>query len=164
MGQHRSGALPLLKRTDTPFVHFRPFPARPARSSRSPQLGTVLWHISSVLVQKHPEMVRQLWAYQTMVVWEARRCGGNGWQAYDTMFRQQVAHSRAVDWSKLNNTLYAVTFLVQQLGKGKTCGGSQQGRCSECSRLSHVSADRRLLEAHNSIKTFHFHKYVLALQ
>ena len=43
--------------------------------------------------------------------------GGRGWQAYDSMFHQQAA---AVDWSKLNPTLYAVTFFTQS-GTGKNC-------------------------------------------
>ena len=36
------------------------------------------------------------------------------------MFRQQAAGNPAVDWSKLNPTLYAVTFLTQS-GTGKNC-------------------------------------------
>ena len=56
-----------------------------------------------------------------MVVREARWCGGRGWQSYDEMFRQQVAISPSVDWSKLNNSLYSMTFLQQQNGQGHTC-------------------------------------------
>lgn len=74
-----------------------------------------------IMAAAHPEKVQQLLAYQTTVVWEARRCGGTGWQAYDTMFRQQVASDLKSDWSKLNSYLYAITFLVHQNGKGKTC-------------------------------------------
>ncbi len=48
---------------------------------------------ASVVAQKYPYRVRELWAYQTMVVHEARRCGGKGWQVYDSMFRQQAAKS-----------------------------------------------------------------------
>jgi len=62
-------------------------------------------------VLEHPKMSKQLWAYQTVIVREARRCGGNGWSAYDTYFRQQVAGP--ADWSCLNTSLYAVTFLAQ---------------------------------------------------
>ena len=69
----------------------------------------------------YPEKVQQLLVYQTMVVREARRCGGTGWQAYDTMFRQQVANDLKSDWSKLNSPLYAVTFLAHRNRKGKTC-------------------------------------------
>ena len=56
-----------------------------------------------------------------MVVREARRCGGKGWQAYDSMFRQLVAKNSAADWSVLNTSLYATTFLVQVNGRGRSC-------------------------------------------
>ena len=74
-----------------------------------------------IVAAVQPEKTQQLLAYQTMVVREARRCGGAGWQAYDTMFRQQVSNDPKSDWSKLNSSLYAVTFLAQQNGKGKGC-------------------------------------------
>ncbi len=66
-----------------------------------------------------PERVRQLLAYQTLIVHEARRCGGKGWWTY-SMFRQQVAGNKEADWSKLNSSLYAVSFLAHA-GGGKTC-------------------------------------------
>ena len=76
---------------------------------------------TSVVCAKAPERVTQLLAYQTMLVREARRCGGGGWQAYDSMFRQQAANSPGTDWSKINGSLFAVTFLTQQNGRGKCC-------------------------------------------
>lgn len=76
---------------------------------------------AAVVSAKHPDRMLQLLAYQTMVVREARRCGGRGWQSYDAMFRQQAAISPSVDWSKLNNSLYSTTFLQQQNGRGRTC-------------------------------------------
>ena len=74
-----------------------------------------------IVAAVQPEKTQQLLAYQTMVVREARRCGGTGWQAYDTMFRQQVSNDPKSDWSRLNSSLYAVTFLAQQNGIGKSC-------------------------------------------
>ena len=76
-----------------------------------------------IVANSHPDKLQQLLAYQTMLVREARRCGGTGWQAYayDTMFRQQVANDPAADWSKLNSSIYSVTFLAYQNGRGKTC-------------------------------------------
>ena len=73
-----------------------------------------------VIASKYPARVQQLLAYQTLIVREARRCGGNGWQTYDSMFRQQVVGQKNADWSRLNSTLYAVTFLAQA-GGGKNC-------------------------------------------
>lgn len=74
-----------------------------------------------VLLLQCIQTIHILLYYQTMVVREARRCGRMGWQAFDTMFRQQVANNPKVDWSKLNSSLYAATFLAQQNGKGKSC-------------------------------------------
>ena len=74
-----------------------------------------------IVANSHLDKLQQLLAYQTVLVREARRYGGNGWQAYDTMFRQQVANDPAADWSKLNSSLYSVTFLAYQNGSGKTC-------------------------------------------
>lgn len=76
---------------------------------------------AAVVTAKHPDRILQLLAYQTMVVREARRCGGRGWQSYDAMFRQQAAISPSIDWSKLNNSLYSTTFLQQQNGRGRSC-------------------------------------------
>ncbi len=99
---------------------------QPARSYRHELPDLFSWVqcfgvYASVVASKQPGRVGQLLAYQTMIIREARSCGGSGWLVYDTMFRQQVAHAPETDWSKLNNTLYSVTFLAQQTGRGKTC-------------------------------------------
>ncbi len=60
-------------------------------------------------------------AYQTMLVWKAQWCGGGGWLAYDTPFQQHAATNQECDWSKLNSSLYPVTFMAQANGKGKCC-------------------------------------------
>ena len=87
-----------------------------------------------VVASQHPEKLTQLLAYQTTVIREARRCGGTGWQGYDSMFRQHAANMGAdTDWSKLNNSLYAVTFLAQQNGRGRTC--------EYCLESDHVAAE-----------------------
>ena len=76
---------------------------------------------ASVLADKSPKKTRQLWAYQTVIVREARRCGGKGWQMYDAMFRQQAAQRTEADWSNLNSAIYATTFLAQANGRGCSC-------------------------------------------
>ena len=72
-------------------------------------------------------------AYQTIMIREARRYGGDGWQGYDTMFRQLAATVPGTDWGQLNSALYTVTFMAQQNGKGKTC--------QYCLETDHQSAD-----------------------
>ena len=55
-------------------------------------------------------------AYQTLMVREARRCGGKGWLAYDSYFRQQAVGDDKADWSRsINQSLYtpvAAAFCV----------------------------------------------------
>ena len=41
---------------------------------------------------------------------------GDGWRAYDAMFRQLAATNDTIDWSRLNPSLYATTFMMQQGG------------------------------------------------
>ena len=75
----------------------------------------------AIVTSKKPEKMRQLLAYQTLIVREARRCGGKGWLAYDSYFRQQAVGDDKADRSRLNQSLYAVTFIAQ--------GERTRGRC-----------------------------------
>ena len=92
-----------------------------------------------VVASKHPEKIREMMAYQTTIIREARRCGGAGWQGYDNMFRQHAANLPSIDWSKVNNSLFAVTFMAQQNGRGKTC--------ELCLEPDHVAAECALAPA-----------------
>ena len=74
-----------------------------------------------VVVETQPERTKQLLAYQATILREARRCGGNGWRGYDSMFRQLAATDEKTDWSRLNPSLFATTFLAQQGTGGKIC-------------------------------------------
>ena len=94
----------------------------------------------AVLTGKHPQMIKPLLAYQTMIVREACRCGGNGWLAYDTYFRQKVAGDPEADWSCLNTLLYAVTFLGQGGKGGQSCT-----TCMETDHTQYVSRHRSQL-------------------
>lgn len=66
-----------------------------------PDLLSWMSMCAGIVAENQPERVKELWAYQTLVVREARRCGGRGWQAYDAMFRQQAANNPRVVWSQL---------------------------------------------------------------
>lgn len=76
----------------------------------------------AVVTSKFPHRIKELLAYQTLIIREARRCGGRGWLAYDSHFRQQVVGDESADWSRLNPSLYAVTFITQgDRDKSKSC-------------------------------------------
>lgn len=79
---------------------------------------------AAVVTSRHPEKTRELLAYQTMIVSEARRLGGRGWLLYDTQFRQQITSFDAVDFSGINQSLYATTFLAYG-------GGGRQKVCPD---------------------------------
>ena len=76
--------------------------------------------------------------------------GGNGWLVYDTYFRQQVAGESSADWSHLNTSLCAVTFLAQ---------GGKGGNCPTCMGSDHSQQDCALfhLQSHTqpTIKRSH---------
>ena len=58
---------------------------------------------TAVIASKFPERVQKLLAYQTLIVREARRCGGRGWLSYDAFFRQQmVGEWRGDEWGRLS--------------------------------------------------------------
>ncbi len=48
----------------------------------------------AIVATKHLQWIKQLLAYQTLIAQEAKRCGGKGWLAYDSMFCQQVAANK----------------------------------------------------------------------
>ena len=79
-----------------------------------------------VFCEAFPEKRKELWAYQTFLIRESRRCDGEGWRDYDSMFRQQVASAADLEWARVNNSLFAVTFLAQSSGRGKACKWCQE--------------------------------------
>ena len=87
----------------------------------------------SVIASKYPTCVPQMLAYQTTFLREARRCGGAGWYNYDSSFRQQAACNPKADWSKINSSLYALTFTSKANGRGKCC--------QFCLEADHTGAD-----------------------
>ena len=99
----------------------------------------------SVVASKFPERVSGMLAYQTTLVREARRCGGGGWAAYDMAFRQQAATDKECDWSKLNSSLYPVTFMAQatQQGGARAAPTAWRWTTWETSVRCHPSPGRR---------------------
>ena len=55
------------------------------------------------------------------LICESRRRDGDGWREYDSMFRQQAASAVDLEWAKVNNLLFSVTFLAQGGGRGRAC-------------------------------------------
>lgn len=74
----------------------------------------------AVVISKHPNKVKEMLAYQALIVSESRR-GGRGWRLYDAAFRQQIKSFEAVDFSKINQSLYSTTILAFSGGRQKFC-------------------------------------------
>ena len=97
-----------------------------ARSSRREVPDLLSWlqsysMFAAVVSNKYPNKTRELWAYQAIMLAESRRCGGRGWSLYDAAFRQQMASYEEVDFSRINQSLYATTFLAYRGGGGTFC-------------------------------------------
>ena len=100
---------------------------------------------AAIVCAHRPDKARQMWAYQALMITEARRCGGRGWLLYDATFRQQAASRDNADYSRLNQALYATTFLAYGIGDSLVpivCYHTTQGR----SVLSIFQGQPQLLE------------------
>lgn len=75
---------------------------------------------AAIVCKAHPNKVSEMWAYQATLIGEARRCGGRGWLLYDSAFRQQIVSLESTDFGKINQSLYATTFLAYG-GRGQFC-------------------------------------------
>ena len=69
---------------------------------------------TAVLTETRPDLIKSRLAYLALTVAEARKHGGDGWRAYDSVFRQNAAHDPTADWSHLDASLHAATFLAQR--------------------------------------------------
>ncbi len=77
----------------------------------------------AVLVEGvHPGSRKNLAAYQTTLIREARRFGYRGWLQYDKLYRWHASKNPSVErWGKLNPALYAISILSRQKGETTTC-------------------------------------------
>jgi len=87
---------------------------------------------AAVLCTRYPDKAKQLWAYQALMITETRRCGGRGWRLYDTTFRQQLTSLETADFAKLNDSLYATTFLAY---------GTKRQCCPNCLLPDHSAEE-----------------------
>ena len=84
---------------------------------------------AAVVSSRFPEKTKELLAYQTLMITEARRCGGRGWALYDAAFRQQMVSFETTNFAKINQSLYATTFLAY--------GGPKRKFCPDCMMADH---------------------------
>ena len=96
---------------------------RPRLREVNSLLSWVLCYVTyvAVLSEAHPSLVKSRLAYLALVVAEARRNGGDGWIAYDAIFRQNAAEDETTDWTRLDTSLHAATFVAQSSGARSVC-------------------------------------------
>ena len=89
-----------------------PSPARPNLHEVPNLLSLVSCFATcaAVLAEARPDLIKSHLAYLALIVAEARKHGGDGWQAYDSVFGQNAAHDPTADWSRLDTSLHAATF------------------------------------------------------
>lgn len=46
---------------------------------------------AAIVCSHQPDRAWQMWAYQALIIMEARHCEGRSWLLYDATFRQQAA-------------------------------------------------------------------------
>ena len=98
---------------------------------------------TAVVADKYPERVKKLLAYQTLIVREARRCGGKGWLSYDSYFRQQMAGDwKGEEWGRLNPYFISSTFVA--------LGSASWPSCTLCLESDHRDEDCALAKEKSS--------------
>ena len=74
-------------------------------------------------------------AYTCLVIQEARKHGGDGWIAYNKLFRQYAAANPDLPWATLDGSIHAATFLASRTGIGTHCR-----LCADSHHLTHECA------------------------
>ncbi len=95
---------------------------------------------AAVVCAKYPQKAQDLWAYQALIIAEHRKCGGRGGLLYDSAFRQQISSLAEANFAKVNQGLYATTFLAYG-GRGQVCSRCMASDHSQDECALHPSRD-----------------------
>ena len=110
-------------------------PNRPRLREVSSLSSWVYCFLGYVAILTTDSITRDQLAYARLIIREAQRHGGSGWQDYDRSFREQVAADPAIRWNTLVPGLHAATILGQANSQGTAfctlCRGSDHAR-SQC--------------------------------
>ena len=96
---------------------------------------------AAILAEAHPHRTRDLFAYLRLIVREAQRHEGDGWRAYDVLFRKLAATNRTLKWDQPLPSLYATSFTTSRSSAPSVCEYCLEGdhKSAECA-LSPASA------------------------
>ena len=84
-------------------------------------ISWVFCYLAYVAVRVNDDAARDLITYCRLIVREALRHGGQGWQEYDRSFRAQAAIDPSIRWNVLLPDLQAATILGQRAAGGSCC-------------------------------------------
>ena len=83
--------------------------------------SSCLFHMIAIQAAVNPAKVADMCAYGSIVIREAQKHGGEGWQVYDSLFRQHAATRPDISWASLDPSIHAATFLAMRSGTGIHC-------------------------------------------
>ena len=105
-----------------------PWPTQSLPGALRPRLREVPSLISWVFcftayiaIRAQDPAIRDMLTYCRLIIREALRHGGQGWQDYDRSFRSQAAIDRSLRWNALLPDLQASTILGQRMSGGAYC-------------------------------------------
>ena len=84
-------------------------------------ISWVICYLAYVTVRTNNKPTHDLITYCCLIIREALRHGGQGWQEYDRSFRAQAAIDSTLHWNGLLPDLQATIMLGQQAGGGSFC-------------------------------------------
>ncbi len=88
---------------------------------------------------------REQLTYARLILRETLRTGGEGWAAYDRLFREHASldKSKWMDWTSLDPGLHQATFMRQSGQGGKVC--------SFCREMDHLDQECALATAQDQV-------------
>ena len=101
--------------------------AKMPQSHRHQHVGAVLRLIC--IRESPPQLIPELVAYMSTIVWVTQDFSSLAWVRYDTAFRRQAAMTGNTKWSVLNSTLYTMCF---------TGLAAARSRCELCFASTHT--------------------------
>ena len=117
-----------------PFVS-TPMPFRP-RLREIPSLTSWTYcFLAYAAVRSRDPQTRDLLAYCSLLIREALRHGGSGWQEYDRSFRRQAAINMSIQWNTLQPGLQPATLVGS--------GGTPGVHCHICREPDHSATQMR---------------------
>ena len=108
---------------------------KPRMREVSDILTWVYCFLAYTAIRTPDKQTRDLLVYARILMREARKHGGDGWKAYDAVFRENAAASNEVDWTKLEGSLHATTLVANRTSDGMFCHF-----CSEADHFSEECA------------------------